>query len=251
MLRHRRSERLPYGKATILLTRKRLKKAKMAAARYVESGRKGLISSRIVRIVLHRNVAMSISFGVGAYLALTYFRLPARHGQVRIVELSGPILAFTSMGFAVSLTAVALILAMPLSRVTGLMSMNSYSSEPVDVLEEDGSLVVDEIGVDALGESNKTRSFKDEDSAYVNLVAVFLITAIANVVASGVVILWALSVGGDDLLTSHKFENKFLAAFATSVVVYAGLQMLTSIRALYQVAVLIQKAMRTSIRKSN
>ncbi|SKZ39537.1 Uncharacterised protein [Mycobacteroides abscessus subsp. massiliense] len=202
-----------------------------------------LIASRWKRIVKHPNFYVSILAGLAVFGLLSGLRLKSRHIDVKVAELAGPLLSFTSMGFAIALAAVALILAMPFDRVTALLVINTLKSPPTQIVEDD-------TGVTAMAtETQATVTNGTEDtSAYLDLVAVFLITAVANVIASGATILWAVVAGGDPLLTSHAVENSLLAALVMTTATYSGAQMLTAIKTLYQVAVIINAVMRKRIR---
>jgi hypothetical protein len=203
----------------------------------------GLIGPRVTRILRHRNFYVAVSIGLGAFVLLCLLRLPPRHPDVKVVELAGPVLAFTSIGFAISLAAVALILAMPFDRVTALLVANTLSSPPTQVVREGQSLRV----VDSLDRG----SADDRDhnqTAYLELIAVFLITAIANVISSSLVILWAIVVGGDNLLSAHSIENSLFTGIVTAGVTYSTAQMLTAITTMYQVAILIQRVMRSQLK---
>jgi hypothetical protein len=205
--------------------------------------RSGVITQRLSRILKHPNSWISVIFGLLVLAALSYLHLPTRHGEVRVAELSQSILTFTSMGFAVSTTAVALILAMPLGRVTALMVVNSNKSPPVQIKErESGKL-------QAVRDGSITGTIEQSpaETAYLELIAVFLVTALANVASSAAVIVWATFIGGDDLLSSHAVENNVLTAVVATLVAYSGAQMITAIRTLYQVAVLVQGVMRASL----
>lgn len=206
----------------------------------------GLIGPRVVRIVKHRNFYVSMLAGIAVFVLLCLLRLTPRHPGVKIVELAGPILSFTSMGFAISLAAVALILAMPYGRVTALLVVNTLRSAPRQVVRDGQSLrVVDDSEAESppAGDQNRT--------AYLELIAVFLFTAIANVIASGLVIVWATFIGGDTLLVSHPIENSLLTGIVAASVIYAAAQMLTAITTLYQVAVLIQGVMQSQLKTSD
>lgn len=206
--------------------------------------RSGLIVPRMSQILKHRNFKISLALGIVTFIAMAVIRLPARHSQVKVVELSGAILTFTSMGFAVATTAVALILAMPLGRVTALMVVNSRNSPPVQVREsKDGHLKARKVSGAITGAVKQG----PKETAYLDLISVFLITAIANVASSVAVIVWAVVAGGDDMLSSHSFENNALTAIAASLVCYSGLQMVTAILTLYNVAELVQGVMRDSL----
>ncbi|WNG93670.1 hypothetical protein [Mycobacterium sp. ITM-2016-00318] len=202
---------------------------------------KGLVAPRLRRILCHPNWLVSLLLGLFAFFALTYVRIPPRHPEVKVVELSGAILTFTSMGFAVSLTAVALILAMPLGRTTALLVVNSRGAPPVQVVQADEGLEIQQ------EQDSPDSSSEQRETAYLELVAVFLITAIANVFSSAAVIVWSTAIGGDSILSSHTIENSILTAIVAMLVGYSAAQMLTAIRTLYQVAVLIQGVMRSQL----
>ncbi len=203
-----------------------------------------LITSRWKRIVKHPNFYVSILAGLAVFGLMCGLRLKSRHVDVKVAELAGPLLSFTSMGFAIALAAVALILAMPFDRVTALLVINTLKSPPTQIVEDSAGLTAVATKTQAADTSNDA----EDSSAYLDLVAVFLITAVANVVASGATILWAVVAGGDPLLTSHAVENSLLAALVMTTATYSGAQMLTAIKTLYQVAVIINAVMRKRIR---
>jgi hypothetical protein len=209
----------------------------------VTEHRPGLIRQRRREILLHRNFLTSLGVGIISFLSLAFLRLPNRHTQIKISELCSSLLTFTSMGFAVSTTAVALILAMPLGRATALMVVNANNAPPVQVVEVDGKLKA------RRGKGNIIGTLKGESArtGYLELISVFLITAFANVLSSAGVILWAIIAGGDELLTSHSIENSILAGIVALLVTYSGMQMLTAVTTLYKIAVLIQNVMRASL----
>ncbi|MBB4854042.1 hypothetical protein HNP40_001422 [Mycobacteroides chelonae] len=206
-----------------------------------------LIASRWKRIVKHPNFYVSILAGLVVFGLMCGLRLKSRHVDVKVAELAGPLLSFTSMGFAIALAAVALILAMPFDRVTALLVINTLKSPPTQIVE--GST-----GFAAVATATEAPNVGDDaenSSAYLDLVSVFLITAVANVIASGATILWAVVAGGDPLLTSHAIENSLLAALVTTTATYSGAQMLTAIKTLYQVAVVINGVMRKRIKTAS
>ncbi|UVO10733.1 hypothetical protein NM962_11800 [Mycobacterium sp. SVM_VP21] len=202
-----------------------------------------LIASRWKRIVKHPNFYLSAMSGLTVLGLMCGLRSKPRHIDVKVAEVAGPLLSFTSMGFAIALAAVALILAMPFDRVTALLVVNTLKSPPAQVTEDGEKSTV------ALARSivQRGRVDADDSSAYLDLVAVFLITAIANVIASVVTILWAVVAGGDPLLTSHAVENSILAALVAMTATYAGAQMLAAVKVLYQVAVVINGVMRNRV----
>jgi hypothetical protein len=204
-----------------------------------------LVLPRLGRIAKHPNSWMSLVVGLAVFSGLAFCRFPSRHADIRIVELSGPLLMFTAMGFAVSLTAVALILAMPLGRMTALMVMNSRGSPAVQVAEINGKLEV------RRGSAAQPDAADDRrQTAYLDLIAVFLVTAISNVISSAAVIIWSALIGGDNMLSNHSIENSILTAIVAALVIYSGAQMLTAVKTLYQVASLIQTIMRAELKVS-
>lgn len=201
----------------------------------------GLLNSAVKprwrKIILHRNALWSLGAALAVWGAFGNVRLPAIAPSVKVLDATGPVLTFTAMGFAVSVTALALILALPLNRAVALMLVNTETDEPVQISEVDGKLMASDPKTNKPLQSIPTQT---STTGYLNLVFVFVWTAVANVWASLVAILAAVVVGNELLLSSESPVTHAIVAILSGSLTYASLQMFAALLTIFEVAEFFQ-----------
>lgn len=205
---------------------------------------KSAIKPRVRLIMRHPNFWFSLGIFGALWISLSVLQLPAVAPSITVLEAVGPILTFTAMGFAVSITALALILALPLNRATALMMANSRSGDAVQISETQGVLIASapETGLPIV-----SIPVEAPDSAYLDLVFVFIWTAISNVVASVVCLVAAAAVGNDRLASSDNGYSDFIVALMAGGLTYATLQMFSALKTIFEVAELFQTFSRQQL----
>jgi len=192
-------------------------------------------------IVFHRNALCSLAISLTIWVAFGNVRLPALAPSVKILDATGPVLTFTAMGFAVSVTALALILALPLNRAVALMLVNTDSDEPVQISERGGKLMASDPKTNEVFRAIPTQT---STTGYLNLVFVFVWTAVANVCASLVAIFAAVMVGNELLLSSESPAAHLIVAVLAGSLAYAALQMFSALLTIFEVAEFFQELSR-------
>lgn len=193
------------------------------------------------RIISHPNARWSLGAALAVWCAFGNVRLPAITPSVKVLDATGPVLTFTAMGFAVSVTALALILALPLNRAVALMLVNTETDEPVQISELDGKLMASDPKTNKPLQSIPTQT---STTGYLNLVFVFVWTAVANVWASLVAILAAVFAGNDLLLSSDSPATHAIVAMLSGSLAYASLQMFSALLTIFHVAEFFQDLSR-------
>jgi hypothetical protein len=205
----------------------------------------GLLQSAVKprwrEIAFHRNALCSLAISLAIWVAFGNVRLPAIAPSVKVLDATGPVLTFTAMGFAVSVTALALILALPLNRAVALMLVNTDSDEPVQISERGGKLMASDPRTNEVFRSIPTQT---STTGYLNLVFVFIWTAVANVWASLVAISAAVMVGNELLLSSESPAAHLIVAVIGGSLAYATLQMFAALLTIFQVAEFFQELSR-------
>lgn len=205
---------------------------------------KNAVKPRLRKILTHRNSAVSFLVAFAVWIAFGQIRLPSTTPSISVLDAAGPILTFTAMGFAVAVTALALILALPLNRAVALMLVNTENDEVVQVIEVDGLLMAANPKTNVRLTAIRTAP---ETSGYLNLVFVFVWTAVANVVASLTAIAAAVIVGNDLLLSSDAPVTHLIISVVAGTLTYATLQMFTALSTVFEVAEIFQAFSRRQL----
>lgn len=205
---------------------------------------KSAIRPRVRLIMRHPNFWFSWGIFGALWISLSVLQLPAVAPSITVLEAVGPILTFTAMGFAVSITALALILALPLNPATALMMANSRSGDAVQISETQGVLIA---SAPQTGLPIVSIPIEAPDSAYLDLVFVFIWTAISNVVASVVCLVAAAAVGNDRLASSDNGYSDLIVALMAGGLTYATLQMFSALKTIFEVAELFQTFSRQQL----
>lgn len=191
------------------------------------------VRPRLQKIVLHRNAVFSTVAALAVWVAFGTIRLPSIAPSIKVLDATGPVLTFTAMGFAVSVTALALVLALPLNRATALMMVNTDGPGAVQIVENEGLLKAADPQTNA---PLATIPTDPASSGYLNLVFVFIWTAVANVAASLFAIGAAVTVGNDLLLSSESPVTHVVVASVFGSLLYATMQMFSALLTVFQVA---------------
>jgi len=151
------------------------------------------------------------------------------------------------MGFAVSITATALIIALPFNRPIMLMVVNSESTKNQVRDERDGPIVVS--GESGLPDANVVDP-KNDKSAFMELVFVFVWTAMASAVTSLLSLIWVLIDGNRFVLVSQSLPSDMLQCAVLAAIIYTALQLLTALKTVYQVALIFQSAASSTVARN-
>ncbi|WP_155848450.1 hypothetical protein [Arthrobacter sp. 35W] len=188
-------------------------------------------------ILVHKNLWISAVFGILVWISLTFLSIPPIAQSVLVRDATPLVVAFTSMGFGVSITAVALVLALPLNRAVGLTIVNSVGGEPVGIVKVSERLIARNPTTGVVYEKipgNRSQT------GYLNLVFTFVWTAMANVWAALAAIVATVLNGNSELLTSGFTFGHLLTAIVAAFLVYATMQLFSALLTVYQVAKLFQ-----------
>lgn len=125
------------------------------------------------------------------------------------------------------------------------MMFNGAATRQIKIVEKDGAFVA----IDPR-DQNPIKKFENVDSgnsSYLNLVFVFVWTALANLVSSALTLGWGVAFSSAGLLT----EKHPAVSAATSVVLtaaaYATLQMVSALSAVFNFARLSQTYLRAEV----
>ncbi|MET4224438.1 hypothetical protein [Oerskovia enterophila] len=172
--------------------------------------------------------------------------MPIEKPSISVLELVGPLLSVTGFGFAVAITVVAVVLSLPLSRMTALLVMNVADSPLVQIIDTPahGPVVARPISDAQLDAIERTSSHR---TGYLDLTFTFAWTAICNIFASAVTLIWAIAFGNQPILTSTSTIANISSSIVATMVTYAMLQMLSSLNAAYNFARVANNSYRSQV----
>jgi hypothetical protein len=203
--------------------------------------RTGFLSEGILpragQIFRHGNFWTALGALATSLLGLSLLELPSIAPSIKIEQAMTMVVTFTTMGFGVSITALALILALPLNRAIALTMVNSSGAPLVDVSSEEEFLLARNPGT---GEAHLQIPGHRLRSGYLDLVFIFIWTAMLNVLAAVAAITATVVAGNDDVLTSDQFVSHLAVSTVVGLSVYAAMQMGTALVTIFQLAKLFQ-----------
>lgn len=161
---------------------------------------------------------------------------PAVLGKVG--DAVGWLLAITGISFAVSLAALSVVISLPWSRTAALMVVNARDIDRVNIGQWDGRWLVDgsEPGPEF---ASRVRVLSDR-SWYLDLVFLYYWTVATNLLASIALVVLGIVCGNGWLLSPSSVWVALLTGCVGGVVLYALLQLESSLTATYSFARAIQ-----------
>lgn len=203
------------------------------------------LAPRAWAIVKHRNLWITISIALICLILLQSLDLPPLSPPVTATDLMTPLIGFTSIGFTVSITATALVIALPSSRTVSLMVVNGINNKRTQIRYEDNI----PIAVDRKTEERSTEHIqtKNDRSGFMDLIFVFLWTAVCSASTSLAAIFWIVASGKNEILSAPTLASDAITCTILAMTVYTALQILVALKTVYSVAFAFQTAIEAEI----
>lgn len=184
-------------------------------------------------VFLHRNAIVALAAGVGVATAMQLSTAGPAGTAITFTDLCTATLAFAGLSFGGAMTCCVLAIGLPADRVLETMVVNAIDSETSYRPTETGLVDVST----GLPVDDADRFGSNFRSLYSDLVFVFMITAVAQLLLACVSLICMASVGGS-VLSPPKAQTGPFAALVVmiSFCVYAIAQLASSLRALSSVA---------------
>lgn len=205
------------------------------------------VGPRIGQICRHANFWVALVALAASFFGLSFLELPPLAASIKVQEAMTLVVTFTTMGFGFSITALALILALPLNRAIALTMVNSVGAQPIDVVGEGKSLLARD---PKTGEVHLRIPGDRLRSGYLDLVFIFIWTALLNVISTAAAISTAVIAGNDDLLTSEHLVSHIAVSIVAGLATFAAMQMGTALVTIFQLAKLFQSLSLRQIEKN-
>lgn len=174
------------------------------------------------KILAHRNFLLASALGLSSLILSLWTSPLAPVKRTLVSELASGVLAIAGFGFSVSLAAVAVIVALPRSRL--LLNMLETQDPP--------------------------SSTESVDTPFSDLVFLFTWTGAVQAVAAGVTLSCMAVAGQSEILTTRDVPGLLCGAVLTFIATYALAQLVTAIITLSLVAKLQAAYLQSDTRRS-